>query len=225
MLHEHHLTVERTARYFTVEPGDGGAREVWFCCHGYSQLAERFLRQFEVLDDGSRLLVAPEALSRFYVREEPPHAGAGRAGASWMTREDRLSEVADYVAYLDAMARHVFRRVERAGVTFRVLGFSQGATTATRWAALGTTRVDQLILWGGHLPPELDFAATPILGRLPVLLVWGESDHYYDRARVAEDEARLQRGGVPCRVVTYGGGHHVSREVLGEIAAGVNSTA
>jgi predicted esterase len=218
MLHEHHLTVERTARYFTIEPGDGGAREVWFCCHGYSQLAERFLRQFEVLDDGSRLLVAPEALSRFYVREEPPLSGAGRAGASWMTREDRLSEIADYVAYLDAMARHVFRRVERAGVTFRVLGFSQGAATVTRWAALGTTRVDQLILWGGYLPPALDFAATPSLGRLPVLLVWGESDQYYDRARVAADEARLTAAGIPCRVSTYAGGHHINRGMLTAIA-------
>jgi predicted esterase len=218
MLHEHHLTVERTARYFTIEAGEAGAREVWFVCHGYSQLAERFLRQFEVLDDGSRLLVAPEALSRFYLHEEPQLPGAGRTGASWMTREDRLSEMADYVAYLDALARHVFRRVERTGVTFRALGFSQGAATATRWAAQGTTRVDQLILWGGYLPPELDFAATPGFGQLPVLLVWGEADQYYDRARVAEDEARLVRSRVPCRVVTYGGGHHVSREVLLQVA-------
>lgn len=239
MLHEHHLTVERTARYFTIEPGEAGAREVWFVCHGYSQLAERFLRQFEAVDDGSRLVVAPEALSRYYVHEDPgadtgrgagarasgPHALATYVGASWMTREDRLSEIADYVAYLDALGRHVFRRVERSAVVLRVLGFSQGAATATRWAAQGTTRVDQLILWGGFLPPELDCAATPGFGRLPVLLVWGEKDRYFDRARVAEDEARLQRAGVPCRVVTYGGGHHVSREVLGEIASEMNSTA
>ncbi len=225
MLHEHHLTVERTARYFTIEPGEAGAREVWFVCHGYSQLAERFLRQFEAVDDGSRLVVAPEALSRFYLHDDSALSGAGRTGASWMTREDRLSEIADYVAYLDALARHVFRRGERGAVGLRVLGFSQGAATATRWAAQGTTRVDQLILWGAYLPPELDCAATPGFGRLPVLLVWGEKDRYFDRARVAEDEARLQRAGVPCRVVTYGGGHHLSREVLGEIASEVNSTA
>jgi len=219
MLHEHHLTVERTARYFTIEPGDGGAREVWFCCHGYSQLAERFLRQFEVLDDGSRLLVAPEALSRFYLHEDPHLSGAGRTGASWMTREDRLSEIADYVAYLDALARHVFRRVERAGVTFRALGFSQGAATATRWAAQGTTRVDQLILWGGYLPPDLDLRAAPSLRGTPVRFVWGEGDPHYDRARVAEDQARLAGAGIPCRVTTYPGGHHISRGVLTAIAA------
>jgi len=249
MLHEHHLTVERTARYFTIEPGEAGAREVWLVCHGYSQLAERFLRQFAALDDGRRLVVAPEALSRFYLHEvEPPaseashagvprtdaprtetlrsgaprpsgsHALGGRVGASWMTRQDRLSEIADYVAYLDALARHVFRRVERSAVTLRVLGFSQGGATAARWTALGTTQVDELILWGSHLPPDLDLAAAPGLGGTPVRFVWGEGDPYYDAARVAEDQARLAAAGIPCRVTTYRGGHDISRSVLTAIA-------
>ena len=231
MLHEHHLTVERTARYFTIEPGEAGAREVWLVCHGYSQLAERFLRQFAALDDGRRLVVAPEALSRFYLHEEEPgepptgaprpsggHALGGRVGASWMTREDRLSEIADQVAYLDALARHVFRRVERSAVTLRVLGFSQGGATATRWAALGTTRVDELILWGSHLPPDLDLSAAPRLGGTPVRFVWGEGDPYLDAARVAEDQARLAAAGIACSVTTYAGGHQISRGVLTEVA-------
>lgn len=244
MLHEHHLTVERTARYFTIEPGEGGAREVWIVCHGYSQLAERFLRQFTALDDGRRLVVAPEALSRFYLHEEEPPAPAtsprtgaprtetlrsgaprpsgghqlsGRVGACWMTRQDRLSEIADYVAYLDALARHIFQRIERSTVALRVLGFSQGGATATRWTALGTTRVDELILWGSHLPLDLDLAA-PGLGGTPVRFVWGEADPYYDAARVAEDQARLVAAGVSCRVTTFRGGHRISRGVLMEIA-------
>ena len=219
MLHEHHLTVERTARYFTIEAGEAGAREVWFVLHGYGQLAERFLRPFEALADGSRLFVAPEALARFYLHPEPPPTGAGHIGASWMTREDRLSEIADNVAYLDALARHVFRRVERESVLLRVVGFSQGAFAAARWAAQGTTSVDQLILWGGSLPPELDPAEAPNLSRLPVLIVWGEQDQYYDAAKVAHDERRLSDAGIPCRVMTFAGGHQVSREVLKEIAA------
>ncbi|MGD0483546.1 MAG: phospholipase, partial [Gemmatimonadales bacterium] len=139
MHHEHHLTVERTARYFTIEPAEGGAaREVWFGLHGYAQLAEKFLRVLEGLDDGTRLIVAPEALARFYLHPEPPPTGVGHIGASWMTREDRLSEIADNVAYLDALARHVFRQIARETVTLRVLGFSQGALAAARWAAQGT---------------------------------------------------------------------------------------
>jgi len=220
MHHEHHLTVERTARYFTIEPAEeGAAREVWFGLHGYAQLAEKFLRVFEGLDDGTRLIVAPEALARFYLHPDPPPTGVGHIGASWMTREDRLSEIADNVAYLDALARHVFRRVPRDSVALRVLGFSQGALAAARWAAQGTTRVDQLILWGGGLPPELDVAAAPALGRLPVLLVWGEDDDYYDPAKVAHDAQRLADAGVACRVVTFAGGHQVKRELLLRLAS------
>jgi predicted esterase len=218
MLHEHHLTVERTARYFTIEAGEGGAREVWFALHGYGQLAERFLRPFEALADGTRLLVAPEALARFYLHPDPPPTGAGHVGASWMTREDRLSEIADNVAYLDALARHVFRQVERERVLLRVVGFSQGAFAAARWAAQGTTTVDQLILWGGSLPPELDLQAAPKLSRLPVLIVWGEADQYYDATKVAHDERRLTEAGIACRVVTFAGGHQLSRELLQRIA-------
>ncbi|MGD0484277.1 MAG: phospholipase, partial [Gemmatimonadales bacterium] len=79
-------------------------------------------------------------------------------------------------------------------------------------------RVDQLILWGGALPPELDVAAAPALGRLPVLLVWGEQDTYYDPAKVAYDEKRLTDAGVACRVVTFSGGHQVKRELLLRLA-------
>lgn len=218
MLHEHHLTVERTARYFTIEPGEDGPREVWFVLHGYGQLAQRFLRPFEALDDGSRLFVAPEALARFYVHPEPPPSGAGHVGASWMTREDRLSEIADNVAYLDALARHIFRRVERERVLLRVVGFSQGAFAAARWAAQGTTSVDQLILWGGSLPPELDVREAPNLSRLPVLIVWGAEDRHYDPGMVAHDERRLGEARVASRVITFAGGHQLSREVLQQIA-------
>ena len=75
----------------------------------------------------------PEALARFYLHPDPPPTGVGHVGASWMTREDRLSEIGDNVAYLDALARHIFRRVERERVLLRVVGFSQGAFAAARW--------------------------------------------------------------------------------------------
>ncbi|MFL5521990.1 MAG: hypothetical protein ACJ8B6_13695, partial [Gemmatimonadales bacterium] len=56
----HALIVPRTARYYTLGPTHGFPRELWFVCHGYGQLAGRFLRQFAPLDDGTRLIVAPE---------------------------------------------------------------------------------------------------------------------------------------------------------------------
>ena len=81
-------------------------RELWYVLHGYGQLAAPFLDDFRAIDDGTRLIVAPEALSRFYEGDVQArlHKDA-KVGASWMTREDRDAEIADYVAYLDTRAR------------------------------------------------------------------------------------------------------------------------
>src|SRR5919202_1046254 len=104
MMREHHITVTRTARYVTLGDVHEALRQVWFVCHGYEQLPARFRQPSEDLAEGPRLIVAPEALSRFYVE-----SGAGTrhadvpVGATWMTREDRLSEIADYVSYLDGL--------------------------------------------------------------------------------------------------------------------------
>src|SRR5437867_9781706 len=70
-LKEHHIGVSRTARYFTLGDSSREVGEVWFVCHGYGQLAARFLEKLRVLDDGRRYLVAPEGLSRFYLSESP----------------------------------------------------------------------------------------------------------------------------------------------------------
>src|SRR5437773_9979565 len=123
-MHEHHLSVSRTARYFTLGERSAAVAEVWFACHGYGQLGARFLEKLRVLDDGTRYLVAPEGLSRFYLSESPSER---RVGASWMTREDRLAEIADYVQYLDAVDQRVFGVLDRSRVTGHALWVSQGA--------------------------------------------------------------------------------------------------
>src|SRR3546814_5982443 len=102
MIDEHSITVPRTARYYTMGEPQDQPRELWYVCHGYAQLGSRFIRRFAPLDDGTRLIVAPEALSRFYLEVKGRTHAESPVGASWMTREDRLSEIDDYVAYLDA---------------------------------------------------------------------------------------------------------------------------
>src|SRR5437867_9573715 len=55
LLQEHHLTVSRTARYFTLGESPRGVEEVWFACHGYAQLAGRFLEKLRVDRKSTRL--------------------------------------------------------------------------------------------------------------------------------------------------------------------------
>lgn len=221
-MHEHQLEVTRTARYFTLGDAEGGAREVWFVCHGYRQLARRFLRRFAPLDDGSRLIVAPEALNRFYIDTEPgPHGPEARVGATWMTREDREAEIADYVRYLDALYERIFARVGREGVVVHALGFSQGAATASRWVAYGRARIDRLILWSGALAHDIDLdAAAERLRAVCPLLVAGERDEFASPVAAAREVERLRARGIAAEVVAFPGGHELDGEVLGRIAAG-----
>lgn len=217
IMHEHRLTVARSSRYFTAGPETDGVGEVWFVLHGYGQLAARFLKEFAPIDDGTRLVVAPEALSRYYV----DHANR-KVGASWMTREHREAEIDDYVRYLDAVRAEVLGRGARAEASVHVLGFSQGAATAARWTASSALAVERLILWGGEVPPDLPLERDDPRARLRaarLTLVAGSRDEYITAKVVTRDTARLEEAGVPYRVIAYDGGHEIDAGVLRRLTA------
>ena len=220
MIREHQIRVDRTARYATVGEAGPAVREVWFVCHGYGQLAPRFARHCEALADGTRLVVAPEALNRFYLDAQAGgrHADA-KVGATWMTREDRLAEIDDYVRYLDALSAHVLGELGRGDVVVRVLGFSQGVATVSRWLAFGHARVDHLILWAGLLPHDVPLA--DVVGRLRgvrLSLVLGSHDDFARPDVVARQEATLRAADVRYELLTFDGGHQLDAATLARLA-------
>jgi predicted esterase len=146
--HAHHIRVQRTARYYTIGGAPGVAtKRFWFVLHGFGQLAGTFVRFFADLSSDESIVVAPEAMNRYYmVNPDVAPARDRPVGATWMTREDRESEIADYVEYLDAVADEVTGGALAPGVRLDVIGFSQGAATATRWIAHGTVPATRLIL-------------------------------------------------------------------------------
>lgn len=221
MTNEHHIEVQRTARYYVLGEASARTREVWFVLHGYGQLASRFIGYCRSLDDGTRLVVAPEALNRFYtVAPSDRNAAARPVGATWMTREDRERDIADYVAYLDALHDRVMAPLDRGAVRVCVLGFSQGTATAARWLARSShVRADELVLWGGTLPPELEPATARAELGAPVTLVFGTADQYADDATVRDEQARLDSAGIRHRVRRFDGGHVIDAATLAAVAA------
>lgn len=217
---ERHIQVARTARYHVLGDENGSRDDVWFVLHGYQQLAGRFINRFRPLDDGTRLVVAPEALSRFYTSQAPGRHGPGaKVGATWMTREDRLNEIRDYVAYLDALADRVGVDGAREG-RVTVLGFSQGVATAARWVTMGRIRPHRLILWGDHLPPDLDMErASRALRDVDVVLARGRRDPVFEAALGAAELRRLAEAGIVYRVTEYDGGHEIDPRLLMALAA------
>jgi predicted esterase len=218
----HAIVVPRTARYCTLGPTHGFPRELWFVCHGYGQLAPRFVRQFAPLDDGSRLIVAPEGLSRFYLDPIPKRRNdpSPRIGATWMTREDRESEIADYVSYLERVADEVRHGLAGAAPRIVVLGFSQGTATVCRWLAASAMRADHLVLWAGAIPPELDLAAwAERLRGAAITLVAGDQDAMVPPAAMAAEAERLSAAGVAFNIERYEGGHEISEAGLKSLLA------
>lgn len=217
----HTLVVPRTARYYTLGPTHGFPRELWFVCHGYGQLASRFISQFAPLDDGTRLIVAPEALSRFYLDPIPQrrHETSPRVGATWMTREGRDAEIADYVAYLELLTQEVRHPLGGAAPRIIVLGFSQGTATVSRWLAASAMRADQLVLWSGGIPPELGLAAwSARLQGAEITLVSGEKDEMVTPAAIAADAERLSLAGVAYTLQRHAGGHSIDASALEHLA-------
>jgi predicted esterase len=220
VIHEHHISVTRTARYCTLGQSGPGTREVWFALHGHGQLAPYFIRAFEDLDDGSRLIVAPEALNRYYL--EPTSwqgAGKARVGATWMTREERLVEIEDYVRYLDTLYDGVFSKLDRKAVRVTVLGFSQGVATAARWLCRGTARSERLVLWSGPFPPELDGESVAPLRNLQLVWVLGDNDEMARPDVVQSESARIATLGLDAALVRFPGGHQLDRDTLRKLAS------
>ena len=229
---ERHLRVPRTARYRVLGEPDS-VSEIWFVLHGYGQLAERFVRRFAALpgvEAGDRAVVAPEALSRFYVDDAGgEHGGESRVGATWMTRADRQHEIRDYVEYLDRLAAAVLAPdgvgPERATAPvisgdgdrrLVILGFSQGSATASRWATYGRIRPQELVLWAGGLAADLDMAsAAEALRGVRIRLVAGDGDEW-GRDRVARSRRRLSEAGLESEVLGFQGGHTLPSPVLAE---------
>ncbi|MDT0630279.1 esterase [Rubrivirga sp. S365] len=219
------IAAVKTARYAVLGPEDGPVDEVWMACHGYGQLATYFARHFEGALRPGRLVVVPEALSRFYVTEGGRRVGE-RVGASWMTREDREAEIADTVRYLDDVFVAACARADADPRAVRLggMGFSQGTSTVVRWLAYSPLiqsrerRAGRLVLWGGALPHDLDLGEhAPWLNAADLRLVAGDRDSFATPGRILKEERRLTDAGVAYESTSFSGGHRLHDRLLADV--------
>lgn len=205
-----HFGVSRTARYCTLGSEPGETRELWVVLHGYAQLAERFLRWFSPLVDGTTRIIAPEALSRFYLETGLDGRHGESVGATWLTREDRDADLQDHLLYLDGLATHVLATFRRPPPVV-VLGFSQGSVMAARWVSRGVFLPDRLVLWGTPLPADVDPAALAArLGTRPVELVAGDRDPFVPQHAIESAAETLRGFGANARAQRFSGAHLIA---------------
>lgn len=204
------LTISKTARYSTLGSLDENTTDVWFVIHGYGQLAEFFIPKFKILDNQKAFVVAPEALSKFYLKEF-----SGRVGATWMTKEDRENEISDYLNYLNQLYAHVFEGKNPEDYRINILGFSQGTATVCRWCMDGFIKYDRLILWAGFFGKGIQDIITPEkLLEKEVIAVYGTNDEFLVKIDLEAYRNDLKTAIPHLQIHTFEGGHTIVDEVL-----------
>ena len=201
------VEVPKTARVVALRPEVPVGR-IW-ALHGYGQLPQFFLKRFQQAAEAGWEVIAPEGLHRFYLE-----GTAGRVGASWMTKEAREADMADYVRYLDAV--HAGEPA-LAGPTV-LLGFSQGVATAARWACRGVAAFDAHVFWAGVFPPDLDMEAEVApLRRVPTWVALGDADPFFKEDLLTGTSERFAAAGIDHDLVRFTGAHHIDADALGQI--------
>ncbi|MEO5823498.1 MAG: phospholipase [Vicinamibacteraceae bacterium] len=193
----HTIGIATHGRYLVRAPATAPARVAVVGFHGYGQRAQHLLDELEALPGADAcLLVSVQGLHRFYER------ATQQVVAHWMTSEDRELAIADNIAYVDAVvaavaSTHAFERLV-------FLGFSQGASMASRAAAHAGDRCHGLILLGGDVAPEVLASGA----RLPRTIIGrGTTDAFYSARQFTADSEALEERGALAAAFEFTGGH------------------
>lgn len=187
-------------------------KEILIAFHGYGQLAEYFLKKFEPLFREDRLVVVPEATNYAYQQ-----GFSGRVGAIWMTSHERESAIENNNHYLNEILESVLIKYKQKPVV-KVIGFSQGAATASRWVSQLSFKVDTLVLWSGGFAHDLDVSrAAQNLKDTKVVVVLGDSDPMITSESIQKQNEFIASLPFEVERLEFKGGHDINLPLLKSI--------
>ncbi|MEO9871383.1 alpha/beta hydrolase [Ekhidna sp.] len=210
MANQHHIDISIKASYYSLNELTEKTERVWLIFHGYGQLAEFFIKKFEDLDPEKNFIIAPQGLSKYYL------GGVyGRVGASWMTKEDRLSEIDNQYSYIDT----VLSRYDLSKKKLNYFGFSQGTATMGRYAAHAQQPFDQMIIWAGTFPPDTNPEDWKYLkGHEGIHYYTSKEDIYFKDEMIPQQNEVVKKAlGRAPELHWYEGGHRVIPTLLNSI--------
>ena len=207
---KHLIEIQKKARYYTAGANAANCSRVLLAAHGYGMSAERFAQKLETVLDGKTCLIVPEGLYRYYI--DNAHK---KVGAHWMTKEERLDDIADNVRYLE-------RVLADCGIgkqtPVTALGFSQGTHTLLRFSVRTEHNIRHFISWGSHIPADvLEEEFLPFFQRARLTLAWGNEDEFISPDKMQMHAEELNDKGVPFELVKYNGRHKIETDVLRDL--------
>jgi len=198
------VKVSKTARLIHLKSEKKTNSKLLIALHGYGHLSTYFSRKFEEIHQDFDVLV-PEGLHRFYLK-----ASAGRVGSSWMTKEERESDILENQNYLE----QILESYSDTYSTIVLLGFSQGGATASRFCYQKNNTISGLILWGSVFPPDISQEEINHFNGQK-FFVLGKEDEYFTEKNQKEVLALQKKLGY--ETVQFAGGHDIDISVLNEI--------
>lgn len=199
-----HFSTTKTACVYTLGNIENNTATVWILIHGYAQKGDVFLHSFQDLLHENMLLVAPEALNKFYTK-----GGYGNVVASWMTKDNRENEIENYVAYIENVVTYF---QQRGFSKFNILGFSQGVATVSRFLKLSSiVSFDTAVLWAGEIPAEVDYNQLSNFEKL--FYICGDNDPFFKATAMQEKYSNIAK----MQFMLFEGGHVISTAVLKKI--------
>lgn len=196
--------------------GNPGSRvtKIWIVLHGYGQLAQYFVKNFEPIADDETLIVAPEGMSRFYL-----DGLSGRVGASWMTKEEREKEIEDNNTFLDLVMEQALKLCEGANkLEINVLAFSQGVPVACRWLIQSKYQPKVFCLWAGALPHDVQLPMLKeLFDKVKGKIVYGVEDEYITEIGAASIQDVIKKHKLQLEIYTFKGSHKIDVDTLKKV--------
>jgi predicted esterase len=207
---QHHIDISIKTSYYTLNKLTEKTEKVWLVFHGYGQLAEFFIKKFEGLDPEKNFIIAPQGLSKYYL-----DGVYGRVGASWMTKEDRLTEIENQYSYIDS----VLSQFDISDKQLIYFGFSQGTATMGRYAAHAKIPFEQMIIWAGTFPPDTDPKDWKYLtGQEGIHYYTSREDIYFKEEMIPKQNEVVKTAlGREPELHWYEGGHRVMPEIMNRL--------
>jgi predicted esterase len=204
--------IQKTVRVSTYG-NSNSPKYVWFALHGYGQLSPYFIKNFTHFDPESHFIVAPEGMHRFYL-----DGLSGRVGASWMTKEERLHDISDYISYLTEVYNSLVVPILSQNAVLIPFGFSQGVATLSRWMASLETPPKKAVFWAGSFPPDLEVEKIEsAIKPIEVIVAIGSNDPFIDDETALLAQKRFEELGINARRFDFAGGHKIPKEALNNL--------
>lgn len=200
------LTYKTRNTYSTLNSLNSSTEYIWFVCHGLGYLSRYFLKYFKELNPKKHYVIAPQAPSKYYLKQDFKYVGA-----SWLTKENTVLETENIMNYFDAIFEAEDVPKDKKLI---VLGYSQGVSVAIRYMAKRQLQAEVLVIHSGSIPNELTSADFNFF-KGKVKFIYGTEDEYLHKTRLKTETEKAEKlFGDQLEIIAFEGKHEVNVPII-----------